>query len=101
MERMNTRNLPFYAGSFAAYGVDKEEAVKMITINAAKILGIDDQLGSLEVGKDATLFISKGDALDMRSNILSNAFISGREISLETHQTKLWKRYSKKFSDQK
>ena len=101
MERMNTRNLPFYAGSFSAYGVDKEEALKMITINAAKILGIDKQLGSLEVGKDATLFISKGDALDMRTNILSNAFINGREISLETHQTELWKRYSKKFSTQK
>ena len=101
MERMNTRNLPFYAGSFAAYGVDKEDAVKMITINAAKILNIDDQLGSLEVGKDATLFISKGDALDMRSNIISHAFISGREISLETHQTELWKRYSKKFNSQK
>jgi imidazolonepropionase-like amidohydrolase len=101
MERMNTRNLPFYAGSFSAYGVDKEEALKMITINAAKILGIDKQLGSLEVGKDATLFVSKGDALDMRTNILSNAFINGREISLETHQTELWKRYSKKFSTQK
>jgi len=101
MERMNTRNLPFYAGSFSAYGVDKEEALKMITINAAKILGIDKQLGSLEVGKDATLFVSKGDALDMRTNILSNAFINGREISLETHQTELWKRYSEKFSTQK
>ena len=100
MERMNTRNLPFYAGSFSAYGIDKEKAVKMITINAAKILGIDNQLGSLEVGKDATLFISKGDALDMRTNILSNAFINGREISLETHQTELWKRYSEKFSSQ-
>lgn len=99
MERMNTRNLPFYAGSFSAYGLDKEEAIKMITINAAKILGVDNRLGTLEIGKDATLFISKGDALDMRTNILSNAFISGREISLETHQTKLWNRYSKKFSE--
>ncbi len=99
MERMNTRNLPFYAGSFAAYGIDKEIALKMITINSAKILGIDDKLGSLKVGKDATLFISKGDAFDMRTNILSHAFIKGRQISLETHQTKLWKRYSKKFNE--
>ena len=96
---MNTRNLPFYAGSFAAYGIDKEIALKMITINSAKILGIDDKLGSLKVGKDATLFISKGDAFDMRTNILSHAFIKGRQISLETHQTKLWKRYSKKFNE--
>lgn len=98
MERMNTRNLPFYAGTFAAYGVAKEKAVEMITLNAAKILGIDERLGSLEVGKDATVFIAEGDALDMRTNQLSHAFIQGREISLETHQTKLWKRYMEKFS---
>jgi len=98
MERMNTRNLPFYAGTFAAYGVAKEKAVEMITLNAAKILGIDERLGSLEVGKDATVFIAEGDALDMRTNQLSHAFIQGREISLETHQTELWKRYMEKFS---
>ena len=97
MERMNTRNLPFYAGTFAAYGVDKEQAVAMITGNAAKILKIDKTVGTLEVGKDATLFISEGDALDMRTNILIHAFIQGRKISLETHQTKLWKRYSNKY----
>ena len=100
MERMNTRNLPFYAGSFAAYGVDKEKAVEMITLSAAKILGVDEQLGSLTVGKDATLFIAKGDALDMRTNQLSHAFIQGRALSLETHQTKLWKRYMEKYSRQ-
>lgn len=98
MERMNTRNLPFYAGTFAAYGVQKEKAVEMITLNAAKILGVANRLGSLSVGKEATLFISAGDALDMRTNQLSHAFIQGRAISLETHQSKLWKRYSNKFS---
>ena len=97
MERMNTRNLPFYAGTLAAHGLDKEVALKLLTSNTAKILGIDDFVGTLEVGKDATLFISEGDALDMRTNILSDAFIQGRKISLETHQTKLWKRYSKKY----
>jgi len=98
MERMNTRNLPFYAGTYAAYGVDKEKAVQMITGNAAKALGIDSMAGTLEVGKDATLFISEGDALDMRTNIISRAFIQGRDVSLETHQTKLWKRYDKKIN---
>ena len=97
MERMNTRNLPFYAGTYAAYGVAKEDAVAMITGNAAKILGVDAFTGTLEVGKDATLFISEGDALDMRSNIISKAYIQGRDISLETHQTKLWKRYANKY----
>lgn len=101
MERMYTRNLPFYAGSFAAYGMDKESALQLITSNAAKILGIDSQLGTLEVGKDATLFLSKGDALDMRTNQIHMAWITGREISLETHQTELWKRYSKKYSSTK
>jgi len=97
MERMNTRNLPFYAGTFAAHGLTKEDALKMITANSAKILGIDTSVGTLEVGKEATLFISTGDALDMRSNQLTNAFIQGRAISLETHQTKLWKRYANKY----
>ena len=100
MERMSARNLPFYAGTYAAYGLDKEEALKLITSNTAKILGIDNRVGTLEVGKDATLFISEGDALDMRTNILTHAFIQGRKISLETHQTKLWKRYAKKYSSQ-
>jgi len=101
MERMYTRNLPFYAGSFAAYGMDKEVALQLITLNPAKILGVDAALGSLTVGKHATLFLSEGDALDMRTNIIHHAFIQGREISLETHQTELWKRYSNKFSSSK
>src|SRR5699024_9760232 len=53
MERMQTRNLPFYAGTQVNYGMDKEEALQLITLNTAKILGVDDQLGTLEVGKDA------------------------------------------------
>lgn len=100
MERMNTRNLPFYVGTYAAHGIDKEIALKMITSNAAKILGVDDIVGTLTVGKDATLFISEGDALDMRGNNISEAFIQGRKISLETHQTKLWKRYANKYKNQ-
>ena len=98
---MQIRNLPFYAGTCAAYGLDKEEALKLITSNTAKILGRDDKVGTLEVGKYATLFISEGDALDMRTNLLTHAFIQGREISLESHQTKLWKRYSEKYENQK
>ena len=74
-----------------------EDALKLITSNIAKILGIDDQLGTIAVGKNATLFVSEGDALDMRGNQLTHAFIDGRAISLETHQTELWKRYSNKY----
>ena len=100
MERMSSRNLPFYAGTYAAYGLGKEKALQLITENNAKILGIDNNYGTLEVGKSATLFISKGDALDMATNQLTDAFIDGRKISLESHQTKLWKRYSNKYQSQ-
>ena len=101
MEGMNTRNLPFYAGQVAGQGLSKEKALQLITENPAKILGIDADYGTLEVGKSATLFISKGDALDMRTNLLTKAYIDGRDISLETHQTKLWKRYSEKYESEK
>ncbi len=99
MDRMESRNLPFYAGTTTGYGLTDEEALQLITLYPAKILGIDDKYGSLEVGKSATLFISEGNALDMRTNILTKAFIDGRNISLKTHQTKLYKRYMKKYSD--
>ena len=92
-----TRNLPFYAGQVVGQGMDKEKALQLLTGNTAKILGIDKTHGTLAVGKSATLFISEGDALDMRTNQLTHAYIDGRDISLETHQTKLWKRYMKKY----
>jgi len=98
MERMNTRNLPFLAGTCAAYGLDLEKALQLITLNTAKLLGIDKQTGSLEINKDATLFISEGDALDMRTNKLTHAFIQGRKVSLETHQSNLNKKYKEKYN---
>lgn len=94
-----TRNLPFYAGQVGQKGLDKEKALQLITGNNAKILGIDADYGTLETGKSATLFVSEGDALDMRGNQLTHAFIDGRMISLETHQTELWKRYSEKYEE--
>lgn len=100
MERMNSRNLPFYAGTTVAHGLTKEQALQLITLNPAKILGINDKYGTLAQGKSATLFISEGDALDMRTNQITYAFIDGRQISLETHQTELWKRYSEKHKNQ-
>jgi imidazolonepropionase-like amidohydrolase len=75
-----------------------EDALSLITLNAAKILGIDSSLGSLEEGKDATLFVSTGNALEMKGNNVEKAMIKGRDISLETHQTELWKRYMEKYS---
>jgi imidazolonepropionase-like amidohydrolase len=98
MERMNTRNLPFLAGTCAAYGLDKEVALQLITSNTAKILGIDSFCGTLESGKDATLFISEGDALDMRTNKLQETFIQGRLINLNNHQSELNTIYKKKYN---
>lgn len=99
MERMQVRNLPFYAGTCVAWGMEKEKALQLITSNSAKILGIDTNYGTLESGKSATLFISEGDALDMKTNKITTAFIDGRQISLESHQTELYKRYKEKFEN--
>lgn len=95
------RNLAFYAGTAAAYGMDKEEALKTITSNTAKALGVDSRVGTLEVGKDATLFVSAGDALDYRTNVLSHAFISGKLVTLPGNQEELYERYSKKYGQMK
>ncbi len=97
MEAMNTRNLPFLAGTAAAYGLTKEQALRSITLNTAKILGIDKTTGSIETGKDATVFISTGDALDMRSNNVERAFIKGRDIDLNNDQKVLYEKYKTKY----
>jgi imidazolonepropionase-like amidohydrolase len=92
-----SRNLPFYAGTAVAYGMEKEAALKTITSNPAQALGIDDRVGTLEIGKDATLFVSQGDALDIRGNVLLSAYISGKRIILDNKQQELYKRYSQKY----
>jgi imidazolonepropionase-like amidohydrolase len=91
------RNLAFNAGTAAAYGLTKEEALSAITLNTAKILDIADKTGSLEVGKDANIIISDGDALDMRGNIISHAFIQGRNVSLDNKGKQLYERYKYKY----
>jgi imidazolonepropionase-like amidohydrolase len=97
MEAMGSRNLPFTAGTAAAYGLNKEEALAMVSLNTAKILGIDNRVGSLEKGKDATLIICSGDLLDMRGNQVEMAFIKGKQIELTSKQTELYQRYKKKY----
>jgi imidazolonepropionase-like amidohydrolase len=98
MEAMNARNIPFLAGTAVAYGLTKEEALQAITGNSAKILGIDSFCGTLEVGKDATLFISTGDALDMMTNNLELAYIQGRNMSLDNSQKRLYEKYKAKYA---
>ena len=91
------RNLPFNAGTAASYGLSKEEALSAITLNAANILGIADKTGSIETGKDANIVVSEGDILDMRTNIITQAFIQGRQIDLNNKQKQLAERYEKKY----
>lgn len=91
------RNLSYNAGTAATYGLTKEQALQAITLNAAKILGVDDRTGSLEAGKDANIVISDGDLLDMKSSNVSHAFIQGREISLDNKQKELYERYKFKY----
>jgi len=93
----DVRNLPFHAGTAVSYGLDAEKAIQSMTLNTAKILGIDDTTGSLEVGKDATLFVSKGDVLDIRSSHVEKAFIQGRKLDLGNRQKDLYKKYQGKY----
>jgi imidazolonepropionase-like amidohydrolase len=93
------RNLPFFAGTAAAYGLDRETALSMVTRNNAEILGVDDRVGTLEEGKDATLFTSLGDALDMRTSQVQQVFIQGREVDLYGTQQELYERFYQKYSD--
>lgn len=97
-EWWRTRNLPFQAGTAVGFGVpDREEALKMITANTAKIMGIDNLVGTLEKGKQATLFVSAGDALDMRTNKIEQVFIQGRNVNLDDRHKRLYNTYKEKY----
>lgn len=91
------RNLPFNAGTAAAYGLTKEEALAAITLNAAKIMGVADKTGSIEAGKEANLIISSGDILDMSTSNVTDAFIQGRKINLDDKHKQLSDRYEQKY----
>ncbi len=96
-EHAGVRNLPFTAGTARAYGLSSEDALRAITLDAAAIMGIDQRCGSLAVGKDATLIVSQGDALDMRGNDVRWAFIQGRRIVLDDHQKQLYRQYDQRL----
>ena len=91
------RNLAYNAGTAAAYGLGKEAALQAITLNAAKILGVDDKTGSIEAGKDANIVISEGDILDMRTSNVTHAFIQGRQVDLNNKQKQLYERFKGKY----
>tara|TARA_B100000405_G_scaffold164762_1_gene115072 strand:- start:222 stop:1547 length:1326 start_codon:yes stop_codon:yes gene_type:complete len=95
----NIRNLPNEAMRAAAYGLDKSEALRSITLSTAEILGVDDMIGSLDIGKDATFFISETPPMEMNPKILM-AFIQGKEVDLNNHQKMLYKKYQEKYRRQ-
>jgi imidazolonepropionase-like amidohydrolase len=86
------RNLPYSAAQAVAFGLPEDEALKGITLYPAQILGVADRLGSIEAGKEATLFAADGDILDLRSHV-KRMWIGGREVSLETRHTRLYEKY--------
>ena len=92
----NDRNLPYHAATAAAYGLPEQEALAAITMHAAEILGVGEQLGSLQKGLDATLFIADGHPFELTTTI-EMAFIQGRQIDLRTKQTELAKKYRERY----
>lgn len=91
----NVRNLPDQAGFATAFGLPYEEALKAITINAAEVWGVADQLGSLDVGKTANVVVANGDPLDVKTDV-KQVFIAGREVPMTNRQVRLRDEYSKK-----
>jgi imidazolonepropionase-like amidohydrolase len=90
------RNLPYQAGMSAAFGLPRGEALKAITLYPAQILGVDDRVGSLEAGKDATFIVTTGDPLETPTQI-EQAYIQGRKIELTSRHTRLWEKYKEKY----
>lgn len=100
MEAMNARNIPFLAGTAMAYGLSEEDAVRSVSLSACEIMGVDKKYGSIEVGKSATLFVSKGSALDMMTNDVEVALIDGNFVNLMNFQEELYLKYKKKYEQE-
>lgn len=94
-EASNIRNLPYEAAKAASYGLPPDEALKSVTLSAAEILGIGDRAGSLDVGKDATLFIADGDILEIATRVEA-AYIQGRPVDLNNRHKRLYEKYQEK-----
>lgn len=95
-EASQVRDLPYHAAMAAAYGLPKTEALKSITLYPAQILGVEDQLGSIEIGKDATMIVTNGDPLEITTNVILE-FIQGRKIDLTSRHTQLYEKYKTKY----
>lgn len=89
----NVRNLPFQAGQAVAFGMSKEDALRSVTLWPAEMFGVADKLGSLDIGKKATIVVSKGDIMDYATHSVVHEFIGGRSVTLESKQTELYQKY--------
>lgn len=92
----NSRNLPYHAATAAAHGLSADDALRSVTLSAAEILGVADRVGSLEVGKDATLIVTDGDPLETVTNV-ERAWIQGRSVQLSSRHTRLYQKYNQKY----
>ena len=90
------RNLALQAGQAVAYGLPHDVALRAITLSTAEILGVDGELGSLDVGKRATIFVQDADPLDNFGSPVERMWIDGREVDLDDRQKRLWEKYKKK-----
>ena len=88
----NTRNTPFHAAMASAFGLPHEEAVRSITYYAARILGLEGEIGSLAPGKVADVILTDGDLLEIRTRVTA-VFIDGIHTSLQNRQSRFYDRY--------
>ncbi|HSC29989.1 MAG TPA: amidohydrolase family protein, partial [Vicinamibacterales bacterium] len=91
-DNSNVRLLPYHAAISVAWGMDREDALEALTINAAEILGVASRIGSIESGKDANLFIAKGDPLEIRTEV-THVIINGRDVGLASKHQALYEKY--------
>lgn len=99
LETSNVRNIPFLAGTAMSYGLTEEQAIQAVSLNSCEIMGIANQYGSVEEGKNATFFISAGNALDMRTNDIVLAFVNGQFVALTNSQMELYKKYKERYKN--
>ena len=91
-DNTNVRLAPYQAAMSVAWGLKREDAIKALTINAAEILGVANRIGSIENGKDANLFIAKGDPLEVRTEI-THVIIQGKDVGTDSKHEALYRKY--------
>jgi len=96
----DTRNLVFAAGHVTRYGLDPAAALRSLTLDAAIIAGVADRLGSIEVGKSASLVLSAGDIFDYQGHSIEQLWIDGRRVDLDNRHKQLHRRYQQRYQAQ-